>query len=131
VIDPDIKYKVGFDVHGVVDTKPVFVALARMLVEAGHEVHVITGARITDSFMKSLTDLGMRWTHIFSITDHHEKLGTPVTDDVDGNPHMPSKMWNPTKAWYCDQRGIHMHIDDSSIYGDYFREIDTVYLRVE
>ncbi|SCY27081.1 NUDIX hydrolase [Desulfoluna spongiiphila] len=113
--------RLGIDVHGVADTFPDFFSrLSRELVAHGHEVHVITGTEHTRSLEHYLKDqLGLAWTHLFSVTTHHKKGGTEVTY-IDGNPYMDNRIWNRSKAEYCRRNGIQLHIDDSDVYGKYF-----------
>lgn len=113
--------KLGIDVHGVADTFPDFFSrLSRELVSQGHEVHIITGTEHTRSLEHYLKDqLGLFWTHLFSVTTYHKKEGTEVTY-IDGNPYMDNRIWNRSKAEYCRRNGIQLHIDDSDIYGKYF-----------
>lgn len=117
--------KIGIDLHGVLDTKPEFFRkLARFVVAAGGEVHIITGAHLNFNFHKALDAAGIvkdvHYTHTFSIADHHVSMGTFVTHDSHGDPHMPHADWNTTKANYCSRVGIDLHFDDSDIYHHYF-----------
>ncbi|WP_300669024.1 hypothetical protein [Desulfoluna sp.] len=113
--------KLGIDVHGVADTFPDFFSkVSRELVSQGHEVHIITGAEHTRALELYLKDqLGLSWTHLFSVTTYHKKEGTEVTY-IDGNPYMDNRIWSRSKAEYCRRNGIELHIDDSDIYGKYF-----------
>lgn len=113
--------KIGIDVHGVADANPhLFSELSRMLVENGHEVHVLTGAEYTEALEHEIRNiLGLSFTHFFSTTSHHKKIGTEITY-IDGNPYMDNKIWNRAKAEYCRKHGIQLHIDDSDVYGKYF-----------
>lgn len=126
-----MKLKFGLDFHGVIDSYPEFFKeLSRMLVDNGHEIHIMTGSR-KELAMKELRGTGVIWTHFFSITDHHESIGTEVTNDSNGNPHMPADVWNPVKAEYCKKHGIHMIIDDSPVYGKFFsEETGTIYAQI-
>ncbi len=113
--------KFGFDIHGVVDTHPeVYAAITKALEEAGHEVHVITGAQRTPELEFRLQDLGIRYTHWFSIVQYHLDKGDIDVKFVDGQPWMDREAWNRTKAEYCEEAGIDLVIDDSPIYGSYF-----------
>jgi hypothetical protein len=38
-------------------------------------------------------------------------------------------LWDKTKADYCKQVGITLHIDDSPVYGKYFKGTGTLYLQ--
>ncbi len=121
--------KIGIDVHGVADANPhFFSALSRILVENGHEVHILTGAEHTPELEHEIRHiLGLSFTHFFSTTSHHKKAGTVITY-IDGNPYMDNKIWNRAKAEYCRNHGIHLHIDDSDVYGKHF---ETPYAKYE
>ncbi|MBU1169677.1 MAG: NUDIX hydrolase [Proteobacteria bacterium] len=114
--------KLGIDVHGVADTAPHFFSeLSRILVENGHEVHILTGAEHTDALEYELKHvLKLSWTHFFSTTSYHKNTGTEITY-IDGNPYMDNKIWNRSKSEYCRRHGIQLHIDDSDVYGKYFK----------
>lgn len=114
--------KLGIDVHGVADAFPhLFSELSRLLVENGHEVHILTGAEQTEELEHEVRHvLGLSFTHFFSTTSHHKKSGTEITY-IDGNPYMDNKIWNKAKAEYCQRFGISLHIDDSDVYGKYFK----------
>jgi hypothetical protein len=43
------KLKIGLDIHGICDANPEFFSeLSRLFVNAEHEVHIITGRRVSD-----------------------------------------------------------------------------------
>ena len=114
--------KLGLDIHGVADeNKRFFAELTNLMVKNGHEVHVITGPRMTDKLEDELKEFGIAHTHLFSITDHHISIGTPITWDAKGNPFMEDYLWDKTKAEYCIAKGIDMHIDDSDAYNYFFK----------
>lgn len=124
-----MKLKIGLDIHGVANAySEIFSALTHLLVDNGHEVHIMTGSR-KPLAMKEMEGLGLKWTHFFSITDYHEQIGTEVVNDSDGNPHMSAELWNPTKADYCKKNGIHMLLDDSPVYGKFFSP-DNIYAQI-
>jgi 8-oxo-dGTP diphosphatase len=113
--------KIGIDVHGVADALPHFFSeLSRILVENGHEVHILTGAEHTETLEYEIRHiLKLSYTHFFSTTTYHKNAGTEITY-IDGNPYMDNKIWNRAKSEYCKAHGIHLHIDDSDVYGKYF-----------
>jgi hypothetical protein len=118
---PAKKIKIGLDLHGVIDARPEFFKeLTRLFVENGHEVHIITGAVPTTELQK-IKELGVSYTHLFSITDHHKQIGTPITWDEKGHPHLDTYLWDKTKAEYCKKHDIDLHIDDSDIYHYFFK----------
>jgi hypothetical protein len=115
------KIKIGFDMHGVIDTKPEFFrTLIKLLVDNGHEVHIITGAKSVQE-KNTLKELGIPFTHVFSITEHYEKLGTPISWDEKGEPHLNAYLWDKAKAAYCKEHDIDLHLDDSDIYHYFFK----------
>jgi len=119
--------KLGLDLHGVCDTYPeIFGPLSNFLTKGGHEVHIITGSELNDELKSRLKELGISYTHIFSIVTYHQNLGTTVVYDDHGNLWMKAELWDVTKAQYCKENNINLHIDDSNIYGKYFT---TPYLR--
>lgn len=116
-----MKLKLGLDIHGVCDENLEFFAtLTRLLVDNGHEVHLLTGPQSFKSFPEA-KKLGLSWTHLFSITDYHLEKGTPMTLDAGANPFMDEYLWDRTKADYCREHGIHLHLDDSDAYGYFFK----------
>ncbi len=113
--------KIGLDLHGVIDAKPDFFrALTKLFVDNGHEVHIITGSK-AEVEVEKIKELGVSYTHIFSITDHHIKAGTPIKWDDKGEPHLDTYHWDKTKAEYCHEHGIDLHFDDSDTYGYFFK----------
>ena len=121
--------KIGFDFHGILDKEPKFFSkVTRKLIDKGHEVHILTGQEDGYHLRRTLADLKINYTHLFSITSFHKKIGTKVTYDENGNPWMDTELWNKTKAEYCKTHNIDIHIDDSDTYGKYF---ETTYLKLE
>lgn len=115
--------KIGLDIHGVLNEKPeFFLKLTRAIMEAGGEVHIISGPP-AEQVLEELADRGflaaIHFTDIFSIVDYHKVLGTPMTQDSKGNWHMDHYAWDRTKADYCLKHSIDLMLDDSDAY-DYF-----------
>ena len=47
--------KIGLDIHGVCDANPEFFAeLTNLFIEAGHEIHILTGRRVSDGALKEI-----------------------------------------------------------------------------
>ena len=110
--------KLGLDFHGVIDKEaPTFSVLTKLLVENGHEVH----EENTPSLRNKLEAIGIRYTHLFSISSHHRSIGTKMWRDGKDTPWMDQQTWDVTKAEYCKKNKIDLHIDDSEIYGKWFR----------
>lgn len=53
--------------------------------------------------------------------DYHEKLGTKINYDKNGDPWIDPELWDKTKAEYCQREKITLHIDDSPVYGKHFK----------
>lgn len=121
--------KFGLDLHGIIDRYPeIFSVLSKALVQAGHEIHIITGPSWTPELEAEILGYGIVWTHHCSIIDYRASQGTPVSFDIEGRGWMDTEVWDRTKAEYCAEVGIDMHIDDSEVYGKYFT---TPYLKME
>ncbi len=113
--------KIGLDIHGVCDTSPEFFkVLTKLFVDAGHEVHILTGRRVSDGAIKEIEDLNISYTHFFSIADYHESSGTKMSNDNNGNPWMDDETWDRTKGDYCKRNNIDFCLDDTERYGRYF-----------
>ena len=113
--------KIGVDIHGVAtDARAFFAELTRTLVAAGHEVHILTGPPLKVA-RAEIEQLGLSYTHVFSITDYHESVGTAITYDDRGHPFMDEYLWDRTKGDYCLREGIQLHIDDSDTYNLFFK----------
>ena len=120
------KFKLGLDVHGVLDALPGFFGfLTKVIVESGNEVHILTGGSWDSKLEGQLTDLGIRWTHAFSIYDHLLSSGTPINGEVqfpDGTiqKKFEDGAWDKVKASYCKEHDITLHIDDTLAYNEHF-----------
>lgn len=120
--------RIGIDIGGVCDRLwPFFAVLSNLLVDNGHEVHIITGQEETDELKNRLKKWCIKYTHFFSITDYQRSQGVEITRDEKDTPWMDKEIWNRTKGEYCKREGIDIHFDDSGEYGKFF---DTVYAKV-
>ena len=116
--------KFGFDIHGVMDTMvDTCKAMMTSFIQAGHEVHIVTGApkaRAMVELSEYGYEEGVHYTHFFSITDFHHHKRTPgLKYDECGEPWLPDNIWNSTKGMYLSKNNIDMHWDDSSRYAEY------------
>ncbi len=122
----DSKFKLGLDIHGVVDAMPEFFSfLTDSFIKNGGEVHVITGGHWDKSFENQLNDLGVKWTHKFSVYDYLIESGVKITGEIqfpDGTiqKKFEDGAWDSVKANYCKENNITLHIDDTLIYNDFF-----------
>jgi hypothetical protein len=123
--------RLGLDLHGVLDYNPQFFSeFTACLVNNGHDVHVITGEKDTPTLRNKLDFLGIKYTHLFSIISYHLSIGTSVWYKDFDNPFLDEETWNRTKADYCEREKIDMHIDDSEVYGRYFRTPFLLYRKI-
>ena len=118
--------KLGLDLHGVISDHPeYFRKMTEALVSTGWEVHIITGGACDKAF-EELKELGFeineQYTELFSVLDYHLEKGTRITGwhPRFKNPEFPDVEWDRTKAEYCKEQGIGLHLDDSTIYEQYF-----------
>lgn len=127
----------GLDLHGVITEDPEFFSkLSAFMLEKGNEVFIVTGREDCDELHAELrechmeNDNGRLYTGILSITTYQKKLGTHIAylDGRESQPIMDPAAWNPTKAMLCATVGVHVMIDDSTIYEKYFRDIKTQYI---
>ena len=113
--------KIGLDIHGVVDSLPDFFSeLTNTLVNAGHEVHILTGRTINEKIYDKIVQYKLSYTHLFSIADYHQKQNTPIHWADDDNPWIDDDIWNKTKADYCKEHKIDLMLDDSVEYARHF-----------
>lgn len=99
----------GFDIDGTISAAPdVYRMIMRALVDAGHQVHVITGTgdgeATPDKYERRTAQLaewrlrkGWEWTHLHIVC----------------RPDCGQK-----KAVYCAEQGIQMMFEDSPDYAD-------------
>ena len=122
--------KLGFDIHGVIDTFAVFPALINKLVECGVEVHVITGLAREEAEEQIGHLIDLDKVKYFSIADYLEERDDVEVTWIDGLPWADEKAWNNSKADYCAEQGIDMLFDDSPTYAQTFEGIETLYCQV-
>lgn len=123
--------KLGLDMHGVIDSDPIFFSdISRHLINGGHEVFIITGKEDGPILTKEILDCRMTYTSILSITTYHKQIGTYIKYK-NGDPNRPliaPPKWDRTKADFCRRLDIDIMIDDSKIYGRYFEDLRTQYI---
>lgn len=116
-------FKLGLDVHGVVDHIPDHLCrLAICVIQAGGEVHIITGGDMKRT-KEQVSKLKFPYTHFFSIQDYlndryyGHNIGLNL---IDGKLLYPDWLWDKAKALYCKENQIDLHIDDSPEYREHF-----------
>lgn len=120
--------KFGLDIHGTIDKMPKFFAtFSQRVIANGHEVHIITGSIKTPEIEKQLKDLGIAYTHFFSVASYLIETGHTVVWQDNDNPWFDEVYWNDAKGKYCDEQNIDIHFDDSEEYKKYFT---TLYVEI-
>lgn len=122
--------KLGFDIHGVIDTFEVFQDIINKYADDDSvEIHVISGleGKYVEEQIGHLIDLDK--VQFFSVTDYLVEKGENVTWK-DGLPWADEEEWNMAKAAYCRLKHIDVLYDDSPVYAPYFDHVDTIYCQV-
>lgn len=114
-----MKNKIGIDFHGVIDAQPeLFATFCREIRKRGILVYIISGGPERD-VARCLEEHRIEYDGLWAIYDYYEAQGKVIQFD-DGGFQVPTELWNKAKAEFCIREGIDFHIDDSSVYGQYF-----------
>lgn len=120
-------FKLGLDIHGVIDKLPEFFSfLSESVIKNGGEVHIITGGSWNDKLISELNSHNIKWTHYFSVYDYMRNNHTTIGGHVEFSDGTRQKRfkdsdWNKTKGKYCLDNNIDLHIDDKEFYSQYFK----------
>ena len=119
--------KIAIDIHGVVTKHAEFFReLTKLFVAAGHEVHILTGSSIKegtplgDKTIREIKALNINYTHMFSIIDYHEEIGTEIEYWDSLNPWIDGDLWDKCKGEYCKINNIDIALDDTKGYAKHF-----------
>lgn len=116
---PGSRVKIGIDFHGVITCKPeYFSKFTQLAVARGYEIHIITGGP-GEVIKKMLDDWHISYTSIFAILDFYDVLHK-VKYFENGEFHVDNELWDTAKGLYCKEHDINIHIDDSTIYRQWF-----------
>ena len=123
-------FKLGLDLHGVSDRATDFFSLiTKLLVENGHEVHIMTGSHRGERLDAQLKAAGVSYTHLFSISDFLVNNGNPVRYEGD-NPWFSDDEWNQAKSIYAHQQKLDLTLDDTEVYGKFFK-LPFAYIKID
>lgn len=128
-VQSESKLKIGFDIHGVLDTFPSIVAMLKALARSDIEIHIVTGQKYDHSIKGLLDEKGIRFDRYFSIVEYLTNKGVPV-EWKNGLPYADKAEWNKAKKEYCAANGINILFDDSPTYMGEFHDSKTVYCLV-
>jgi hypothetical protein len=118
--------KLGLDIHGVIDANPeTFAFLSKSIIDAGGEVHIITGGSWGEVLKKEVEDAGIKYTHLFSVYDYLKStdavpIGLIQFPDGVIQDKYERNLWDSIKGKYSSEQGLDLHIDDTSDYGAFF-----------
>lgn len=112
--------KLGIDYHGVLNTNPLFFRQFNTLaLQNRHQIFIISGSKQQD-VQAYLNRHDIPFSYIFSLLDYFE-VRDLVTFYDNGSFFVPDELWNKAKAQFCAANNISVHIDDSVLYGTYFK----------
>jgi len=113
--------KIGIDFHNTIDSDYfTFSEFTNALVKSGIEIHILTGPK-REEVEPLLKQHNIAYTHFFSIVEDAEKNDMTIKWDLEGHPWINPEFWNRSKARYCKEHDIDLHLDDSREYGKYFK----------
>lgn len=120
------KFKLGLDIHGVLNALPEFFAfLSESIINNSGEVHLITGGTWNKTLQDEVDKYNIKYTHVFSVYDHlieseANQIGSISFEDGTIQRKFEDEQWDRVKGEYCSKNNITMHIDDTLIYNEYF-----------
>jgi len=98
--------KVGFDIHGVIDTFGVFQDMMKKMIEDDDvEVHVISGLARAEAEGRIGHIVDLSKVNYFSIADYLEGRPDTKVTWIDGLPWADKTAWDNAKADYCQDVG--------------------------
>lgn len=105
----DTKFRLGIDLHGVIDALPdSFAFLSKAVIAAGGEVHILTGGNWDKKIEDQLKSYGIKWTHSFSVYKELLTRNTKVVGEIqfpDGTiqKKFEDGAWDQIKGEYCSE----------------------------
>jgi len=124
--------RIGFDLHGVLDTYSYFRAAAKRAFDSpNQDMIIVTGSLFTPAVQAVLKGYGLQFNEFYSITQHLLDKDPKLITWIDGNPYAEDELWNSSKAEICKINHIDILFDDSPVYGQYFKDIPTLYVEVQ
>ena len=112
--------KIGIDYHGVLNRDPAFFGAFLHAAKAKNVTIYILSGSPEDEVKNFLKTYDIPYDHIFSLLDYFDKQDMVQYFD-DGSFFVPNELWNRAKTDFCAQNKINLHIDDSMLYGTYFK----------
>ncbi len=121
----------AFDVHGVLDKYEEFRKIARdAYKDRTTSVYLISGSLFNKEMQETLITLDIQYHKYFSVTQELLDKNPRLITWVDGKPYAQDELWDSMKAIICKREGVDIMFDDSLTYGNYFKDISTLYVEV-
>jgi len=123
--------KIGFDLHGVLNTNPQ--EFQRLLLDLAteHRILVVSGP-ITNEIEAELTNLryipGLHYHEIKSVVDYLRNKNVKMWWDEKGTWWASDADWWSAKANICEENGIDVLVDDKRRYGTWFGNASSHFL---
>lgn len=125
-----MKIKLGFDVHGVLDTHfDRYHKLISSFDRNKVEIHIISGMKEHLALIETPNLQVLNYDKWFSIHQRCEELGVDIKFDHKNRPLVDPKIWDIQKADYCHREEILFLFDDSPHYGQHMDPNIVVYLQ--
>ena len=125
--------KMGFDLHGVLDTTDWHKNLSDLI--KSNKIYIITGPPKTDAIaeltkLKYLKDI--HYHEVISVVDFLKESNCEMWKDEKDTWWASEEDWWSSKAKICKENGISIMFDDKEKYQSYFRKIhpDSLFLLI-
>jgi len=123
IIDKE-KYKIGFDLHGVIDTYPEMIYSMMVLIQrTGNQFCIVSGPR-TVIIQRELANINFTFpvvhVDIYSVVDFLQNSGVKTWKDEKGDVWADEQNWWDAKAKISKKENIDYMIDDSEKYRSAF-----------
>ena len=119
--------RIGLDFHGVINSNPdYFKSFTQEAIGRGWKIYIITGGPY-EKVATYLREHNIEYNHLFAIFDYYQEQGLAEIRP-DGEFKIEKELWDKTKATYCREHKIDIHIDDSK---EYKKSFSTPYCRYD
>lgn len=126
--------RVGFDIHGVLDTYPdILIPMIDGMKNAGIEICIVSGPP-REEIIEELHHLGLFWRvelkNVFSVVDFLKESGAEMWQDAKGDWWSSDEDWWSSKARICKENNIKVMIDDSIKYKPGFDDVAFTFVHI-
>lgn len=125
--------RIGFDLHGVLDSYPTkFKAIIKLLEKTDITFAIVSGPP-REKIEEELTKLGFEWSDfydIYSVVDYLYNDGVEFDETDPDNLWCDDNIWWDSKARICQQHDIDFLVDDSLKYKPAFKLTKSEFIHV-